>query len=76
MHDSITLIPCPYCGKIDGFYTKLYGTQYYDSRGEDAGYEIDKEGMIARCYSCNHRVNLKKIREEAEARNRRVGDDN
>ena len=78
------LIACQYCGKTSGYYTKLYGTQYYSSCGEDAGYEIDKEGKIARCYivcrivlcnSCNHRVNLKKIKEEAEARNRRAKDE-
>ena len=68
------LSPCPFCGKTKGYYTKIYGIQYYSSCGEDDGYEIDKESKIARCCSCNHRVNLKKITDEAEARKRRVND--
>ena len=63
------LKPCPFCQQTRGFYTNLHGRQYYDNRGNSAGYDFVRESKIKRCLSCGHKVNFNRlygVNEDAE----------
>lgn len=60
---------CPYCGSTLGVYKTYTGMQYYDFKGEAAGFHADvqeNQKVFARCIHCERKISLNRIMREAE----------